>query len=250
MPVSRRTFLFVTGTATTALAAARLLHAETSPPTTAHLPLVVNPPPTPIPTPEVPDLPIIGTASGTEEQAIAWLLARSNKYEEAGIREIVGGYRSLGERVGVDWFLAIAQMCHETGSLTSFWCARPRRNPAGIGVDGTTSATPPQDPIGWAYNDTANPPRWERGLSFASWVGESIPAHLGRLLAYALPAGAGTPEQQEMISVALNVRPLPAAFRGVAPTIFGLNQRWAVPGTEYGQRIVQLLQRIRLFIAQ
>ena len=25
-------------------------------------------------------------------------------------------------------------MAHETGSLTSWWAARPRRNPAGIGV--------------------------------------------------------------------------------------------------------------------
>jgi hypothetical protein len=82
-------------------------------------------------------------------------------------------------------------------------------------------------------------------FEFASWVGESIPAHLGRLLAYALPAGAGTTYQQQLIDYALWRRPLPDHLRGVAVTITDLNGRWAWPGTEYGQRILALAERMR-----
>ena len=32
---------------------------------------------------------------------------------------------------------------------------------------------------------------------------------------------------------------------GIAPTIYGLNGRWAVPGSDYGQRIVALAHRMR-----
>lgn len=67
----------------------------------------------------------------------------------------------------------------------------------------------------------------------------------GRLLAYALPAGFGTPCQQELVAYALEVRGLSPANRGGALTITDLNGRWAVPGTEYGQRILSLAARMR-----
>lgn len=184
------------------------------------------------------DAPILGPASGSVEQAVAWLTPRTSGYDAAALREIAGGYRDVGDAVGIDWFLAMAQCCHETGHLTSFWSQRPQRNPAGIGVTGQWQCAQPSYLAGWALNTQRN--RWERGISFGSWVGEAIPAHLGRLLAYALTDAQAAPIQRELIAYALSVRSLPADRRGIAPTIVGLNGSWAVPGTSYGQTIVFL----------
>ena len=55
-------------------------------------------------------------------------------------------------------------------------------------------------------------------------MGDAIPAHLGRLLAYALPAGQGTPAQQQLIARHFAIRPL-RRFAGCHP-VAGLNGRW------------------------
>lgn len=131
---------------------------------------------------------------------------------------IVPAYFALCRAVEVDPLVALAQMCHETGWLSSAWCARPRRNPAGIGVNGQPGA----------------------GVSFATWADDAIPAHIGRLLAYALPAGLGSTRQQALIIKALGYRPFPHDRRGVAPTLGDLNGRWAVPGTDYADKLAQI----------
>ena len=183
-----------------------------------------------------PDAPIIGAASGTAEHVVKWLTARSDpSYTAYDIGTIVARYRDLGNWAGVDWFLALAQMAHETGSLTSWWSQRPRRNPAGIGVTGAVWATQPRTGA-WVKRG----PLWVEGCSFATWEHDAIPAHLGRLLAYALPAGQGTPAQQQLIAQALAIRPLPAAFRGAATRLQGLNGRWAWPGLFYAQKLAAL----------
>lgn len=190
------------------------------------------------------DAPIIGMPSGTVNEAVRILAPRAaaNGYSYADVLEIVSAYERVGNSVGVDWFLAIAQMAHETGYLTSFWSARPQRNPAGLGVDGHSW---PSDPgvVNSAYNSQRN--RWERGLSFSSWSEEAVPAHIGRLLAYALRDDQATPAQKALIDKALAYRPLTSDRRGVAPTIVGLNGRWAVPGTTYGQRILSVMMYLR-----
>jgi hypothetical protein len=195
------------------------------------------------------DAPIVGPATGAAEQALAWLAPRAAGYTAYDISAIIGVYRSIGDSVGLDWFLALAQMAHETGSLTSWWSQRPRRNPAGIAVtgamrDGLPDGTPgPAPGLSWAWDDDLK--KWREGVSFPTWADDAVPAHLGRLLAYALDDQQTTPIQQELIARALSYRPLPSSYRGVAPTITGLNGRWAVPGTDYGQRIMALAQRMR-----
>jgi hypothetical protein len=202
---------------------------------------------TPSPTATLPpaenDAPIVGAPSGHGDQAIAWLVARSNSYTAYDIEQIVYRYAALGESVGLDWFLAIAQCCHETGGLTSWWCQRPRRNPAGIGVSGRVMAGTVENPPGhdWAWDGT----QWREGVSFATWADHGIPAHLGRLLAYALRDEQANQAQRDLINMALAVRSLPDRLRGIAPTIVGLNGRWAYPGTHYGQSIVDLARRMR-----
>ncbi|NBU63338.1 MAG: hypothetical protein EBS29_02360, partial [Chloroflexia bacterium] len=189
------------------------------------------------------DLPILGLPSGTVEEAVRVLAPRAanNGYSYADVRAIVQAYEQVGSSVGVDWFLAIAQMAHETGFLTSFWSARPQQNPAGLGVEGKSSPTNPNEP-GWVFNTQRN--LWEKGLSFATWQDDAIPAHIGRLLAYALRDDQATPAQKAMIAKALSYRALPTSLRGVAPTIVGLNGRWAYPGTTYGQRILDVMMRL------
>lgn len=128
---------------------------------------------------------IIAAPRCTLAQAAAYLARqRSPHYTSADIRLVIlPAYWSWCEQAGVDPCIAIAQMCHETDHLRSFWSARPQRNPAGIGVTGQSSVTRPSNADGWAYNPDRR--RWERGISFPTWANHSVPAHVGRLVAYA-----------------------------------------------------------------
>jgi hypothetical protein len=156
------------------------------------------------------------------------------------VREIADHYATVGERVGIDYFVAMAQMLHETGALTSFWSQPPRHNLAGIGVTGASSVAPKDDPM-WQYDPQRN--KWVYGVSFPSYeVG--VRAHLGRLVAYAVKPEERTAEQQALVDEALFYRQLPAQLHGSAPRWIDLNGKWAVPGTTYGQRIIQLANQL------
>jgi hypothetical protein len=190
------------------------------------------------------DSPILGTTHATPEQCSRSILSRPHgEYTSVDIASvIVPAYFRICAQVGVDPLVAVAQMCHETGNLTSWWSQRPRRNPAGIGVTGATANSSPYRGT-WVRDDRE--PRLPReGCSFARWDPDAVSAHVGRLLAYALPIGVGTPEQQALIKQALAGRSLPVVLRGSAPTLKQLGaahnptgRGWASPGTEYGERI-------------
>jgi len=182
------------------------------------------------------DSPILGPAHVTG--AAALLRERATAYNAYDISVIVGAYAATCADVGVDPAIALAQMIHETGWLTSWWCERPRRNPAGIGVTGAWR--PWRMPGPWAQRGAL----WLEGVSFSDWRRESVPAHVGRLLAYALTDEQATAAQRKLIDYALSVRPLPAAYRGVAPTLRGLNGRWAVPGTTYADAVARVATAI------
>jgi hypothetical protein len=123
--------------------------------------------------------------------------------------------------VGLDPLLVVSQMVLETGNLTSFWSQVPRRNPAGIGVTGEEG----------------------KGNTFSSWD-KACRAHVGRLLAYALPEGAESSAQKTLIKEALKVRDLPADRRGRAPTLAGLAGSWAMD-PKYAGKIVRIANEIR-----
>lgn len=187
------------------------------------------------------DSPILAPPRATPEQAIRYILQRfpEGHYTPYDISNvIVPAYFEQGTALGVEPVGAIAQAVHE-GFPVSWWSARPRRNPAGIGVTGRTMVDEPAYGA-WVYHNGV----WEEGCSFADWVKESIPAHLGRLLAYSVPVGQGTAAQRACIARALVVRTLPQQFRGIAPTYKGLENRWAVPGRGYAERIVEIINAI------
>jgi hypothetical protein len=178
------------------------------------------------------DSSIIEQPRASAAQAARYMLARPHgNYTDADItRAILPVYWEVCRSVEVDPLIAVAQVIHETGNLTSWWSQRPRRNPAGIGVNGQPGV----------------------GLSFPSWKDDAIPAHIGRLLAYALADGQATPRQRGLIATAMHWRPLPAKVRGSAPTLEALGEAhnpsgagWASPGDQYGAQIAKIASAIQ-----
>lgn len=172
-------------------------------------------------------------------------------YDVSDIHLIASQYWLQSVAVGLDPWLVAAQCLHETARLTSWWCARPRRNPAGIGVTGQTRpGNPDPMPPGWAYDEAER--RWRHGLSFPAWVTHSIPAHIGRLLAYATTPDQRSPAQQQAVTTALSYRSLPNQLHGSAPHLKALGrvhnatgQGWASPGTDYGARLAVIANQLR-----
>lgn len=183
---------------------------------------------------------VLATPFASQTSVIKRVPAPSLNYDELWIRTfLMPLYWRKATAAGLDPVLAIAQLLHETANLGSFWSADPQNNPAGIGVTGDwrpVAEAQPQPAEFWRQNPQRGN-RWERGNSFADWEVASD-AHLGRLLAYALPAGQGTSLQKRLIDYALLVRPLPAAYRGIAPTLAGLNGRWAA-GNGYANALAK-----------
>jgi hypothetical protein len=182
----------------------------------------------PTPISITPDSPIMERPRAALDQCQRYLVARRARsgagvYSEDDVRYIARLYFEATEPVGVDPLIAIAQMVVETGALTSNWSQPPHRNPAGLGVTGEPGA----------------------GLSFPNWTA-AVHAHIGRLLAYTLPSGNETPEQRALIAEALQWRPLPANYRGIAPTLAGLARRWAAD-PEYAEKIAAKATEIQAF---
>lgn len=198
-------------------------------------------PPAPIP-PITKQSAIMAAPRCTAAQAATYIRNRSPQplYTSYDITvNILPWYWQYCTQTGVDPCIAVAQMIHETANMSSWWCNRPRRNPAGIGVTGEKRINPPpvDESHQWTWHDTDQ--KWYKGISFANWI-ESATAHVGRLCAYATVPATRTAAQQTLISAALAYRTLPANFHGVAPTLEGLNGRWASPGTTYADKIAQI----------
>lgn len=174
------------------------------------------------------------------QAAVRYIVNRGTdvSYPQVSVQEIVQHYWTWGAKVGIDPLLAVAQMIHETGNLTSWWCLRPRRNPAGIGVTGENrfGLKPGVD---WQWNGL----KWVRGYAFANWE-DAAKAHLGHLLLYALPLTSVATEDQ---NTCIQADPQRFGFphAGKAPQLVGLNGRWAVPGTYYADAISSIANAIR-----
>lgn len=194
---------------------------------------------TPVREPVTADSPILAPARCTLNTALDYITSRTPKaaYSVSDLSiHILPAYWRLGEITGVDPCIAIAQAIHETANFSSWWVLRPRRNPAGIGVTGQTSkqSPHPEDVKKWAFDQPAA--LWRMGVSFDTWQASAL-AHMGRLCAYATKPAERSKEQQQIVEQALMMRSLPLSLQGSAPVLFGLNGKWAYPGTTYAQRI-------------
>lgn len=199
--------------------------------------------------------PLLGTGRASAERIMQLLLAKNTdpkaEYQEPAIREIVGAYVEICARAGLNSDLVLAQMIHETNWLRSFFAARPRRNPAGIGVTGDKRPGnyPQPQPAALWHLDATDPavPIWRLGLAFPTWAQHAIPAHVGRLLAWILPLGVGSPEQLALRSQGLAARALPSVCFGSVTTLKDLGKvhnrsgyGWADDGKLYGQMIAKI----------
>lgn len=158
-----------------------------------------------------------GTATLAQLRAFIWRrhAARVAAKREAGIAvkelpqaEIAGiatAYHAIGRELGMDAGGAVAQMMHETDSLTfGNQVAPEQHNPAGIG----------------ATNDGA------AGLTLPDWAA-GVRIHYIHLRAWAnLPGGDASPRYRHVLAA--------AASKGFAVTWRDLGGRWAVPGLTYG----------------
>lgn len=197
---------------------------------------------TPVREPITADSSILAAPRCSMDTALDYILGRNPRpaYTEWDLSvHILPAYWKLGEATGVDPCIAIAQAIHETANFSSWWALRPRRNPAGIGVTGQSSRTAPhpEEINKWAYDQEVK--LWKFGLSFPSWQVSAL-AHMGRLCAYATKPSERTTTQHQIVNQALMMRSLPLALQGSAPVLFGLNGKWAYPGTTYAQRIAAI----------
>jgi hypothetical protein len=190
----------------------------------------------------------MGVATLTAEDAAQGAARRGSAYGIDDLRIIAGYVWDGAASVGLNADLVWAQMLHETANLSAWWCLRPRRNPAGIGVTGNTRRTRPASvarvaggvTIGmWAIRDDG---LWAEGLSFPTWEG-AVRGHLGRLLLYVQGAG-GDDDQRAMAAWARACRSLDIRLWGSATTLIALGAAhnvtglgWASPGAAYGAGI-------------
>jgi hypothetical protein len=211
------------------------------------------------------DTPLLAPPRARAEQARAYIIALGSVYTPADLDTIIGHYWRYSIPVGLDPLLAISQCIHETSELnpdtgkwqplSSWWARRPRRNPAGLGVTGKVQTRAPSNMTDWQHDTDSNPAVWRAGLAFPSWE-VSARAHIGRVLAYAVPIGAEDTQQKNMILYALGWRTLDPRLRGTAPTLKLLGAKhnltgngWASPGEKYGAKIAQIAEVIRTFPA-
>jgi len=177
----------------------------------------------------------------TQEQASEYLfqhMKNVSSYTRVDLDKIIlPAYFTVAASVGVDPSIAIAQMIHETGFLSSFWSKRPRRNPAGIGVTGQTAKSLAKDASFWEWSFDDDARIWKKGLRFDAWDTGSVPAHISRLLGYALKETQRTVEQNDFLKKHTAKRPLPSRVVGCAPTLAGLEGTWAVPGKGYADKL-------------
>ncbi|WHY00049.1 SPOR domain-containing protein [Neobacillus sp. DY30] len=124
-------------------------------------------------------------------------------------------YKSFGEYYGIRGDVAFAQAMQETGYFRFTGDVRSSQNNfAGIGATGGAV----------------------RGASFST-PEEGVLAHLQHLYAYATTAAL--PNRYPLVDPRFHL-----VNRGSAPTWTALNGKWAVPGTTYGQSILNIYRRM------
>lgn len=161
---------------------------------------------------------ILGGPMATEAQCVNYLL-KINPAPNISVtpEELVSYYYEEATREGVRPDVAFAQALHETGNFSYGGTVTPdQNNYCGLG---TTS-----DYVQGGYFPSAQ-------------IG--VRAHIQHLLAYATTR---TPSEEIVDPRYTMVRDIYGSM--TLPHWLDLNGRWAVPGTYYGQRIMDIFQQI------
>ncbi|ACA58982.1 stalk domain-containing protein [Candidatus Desulforudis audaxviator] len=183
------------------------------------------------------ELTILGPAIATADQLRAWLEAEARKRvrteqwgrEFVPFPDLVDLYLRIGAEYGVRGDLALAQAAKETGYWQFGGDVQPDQNNF-CGLWATGTALTGGESLNGADPALVRLEAGRHGATFAT-PQAGVEAHIQHLYAYAttdpLPPG----------KVLLSPR-FVYVQRGSAPTWQGLNARWAVPGTTYGQSII------------
>ena len=161
---------------------------------------------------------ILGSAIASQEQCVKYLLQRNpNPKISVSAEELVKYYYEEASKEGIRPDAAFAQALKETGYFNYGGTVTPdQNNYCGLG---TTSAT-----VKGAYFDTAR---------------LGVRAHIQHLLAYT----SVRPPREDVIDPRYSL--VRAVYSSsTIDTWPGLNGRWAVPGNNYGQEILQILDNI------
>jgi hypothetical protein len=189
------------------------------------VPPVPDTPPTPLPGGLGARARLLAEPRASAEALERYVLERDHAPRpDREARRIVRFYVEMSLAGGLDPLVPIAQMVLETGNLKSPRSQPPFRNLAGIGVT-STDAGPDEVP------------------RFRSWKA-AVTAHVGRLIAYAVPPGQETPQQLALVVPALRARPLSPAVHGRVKTVGGLEGTWAT-AQGYAKALKRLGDEIR-----
>lgn len=157
--------------------------------------------------------------------------------------QIAAAYTTIGSLAGVGNLIPFAQGVHETGWFSSWWFVE-HNNPAGIGVTGRKQPgdpnTPPRDGV-WQWYGRER--QWRQGFHFDT-VAAGVLAQIAHLLAYAGTDAQLAETQRWLLPFDVRLTAMGSA-RGKAPTWVGLNGKWAVPGKTYGQKILEIAERLQ-----
>jgi hypothetical protein len=159
-----------------------------------------------------PQMPIVGPPPPTLTAAAArrWFIGHPKRtLPTRTVGTIIDTYVDACTIAEVPFGLAAAMCELETDGLSSGWSQPPRRNVAGIGVNGTT-----------------NPDGTPAGQWFATYQLSAL-VHVGLIVCYFFDADdpAMTDSQRQLADVAVHVRP--RVPRGGVATVEELGARWA-----------------------
>jgi hypothetical protein len=164
-------------------------------------------------------------------------------YQVSEIHNILFLYDAYCNRVNINPWIAVGQMSHETGFLSSWWSDSPRHNLVGYGVTGRISAEKPIESITsrWTFdNDTKS---WKEGFSFNT-LDLAIRTHLGHLLAYMYIDDQLNDIQRGFVELSPR-RILLGNNRGSVKILSDLKGKWAFPGLTYDQSVAKTATKLK-----
>ena len=196
------------------------------------------------------DLTIMGDSILTAEEIKRFLREKEltiktmmeTKYPENAYQPIdenlVDLYLQIGKKYGVRGDLAFCQALKETGYFQYFGSVKSfQNNFCGLGATGTELTG--EEPLNGVDSQKAMYLRGMHGLTYTT-AAYGVEAHIQHLHAYATTEAF--PAEYELLDPRYKY-----VKRGTAPRWIDLNGRWAVPGNNYGEEIIDnYWQQMRL----